>query len=215
VDGTAHEEARTESGGCEMAAVNARIYISLETSNAMVSLLTDGSVTCQNHPKKNWCEHIQFLVENDLDSSSIFEPYLYHILQIPMMPSLGLWTKIRLDPVNAITAYSVTNLGFSGNRDDFLGMIHPGEGRRVIRLMMLDWFKGHVDYENLICPSSKHSYIAEMVFKSDARQGLTRWLPQVWSIWEAGCCLICSGILNEDFGDLVPEDGRPASPFRR
>lgn len=175
--------------------------------------LDNGHLECTKD-KTYWCDHISDSVQRDLDVEPFWkqaELIVTTFMEVPIIPTANLWDRVRLDTIGKIQGFSVVQIGAHGEREDFIGFIHPGEGRRILRTMLFDWFAGNVD-ENIECDSKAHSYAAQMRWEADGKNHIKS-LAQRWSAWYTGSCLFCSSGGSNDFSDLVPDAGKTKSPF--
>jgi hypothetical protein len=188
---------------------------SLDGTPTIVSLDRAGQLYCDTHATI-WCSDIEQVLRDNLDTESLWsDPYYTDkTVSIPILPSHSLWNAVRLDRVNNLRAYSVTQLGMKGDRDDFVGFIHPGEGRRVVRNMLFEWF--NQVKVNLTCPSEHHRFAQQRAFENNLREPKTRMAEQ-WCLWGYRMCLSCvaaSASPVGGFSDLVPGE-EPVGPRPR
>lgn len=162
-----------------------------------------------------WCDHIQSLVTSNADSQAIWNPDLggalpTQLVEIPVVPSAALWTTATLTLMSKLGAYKVTFE--EGAFEQFLGFIHPGEGRLILRSMMIEWFYGHVDSSELRCPMSSHSFPSQLRWDKDMMQRRTAF-AQLFSVWSNQKCLGCLGTSVTNFDDVVPEADPRGGPW--
>lgn len=184
--------------------------------------LPNGHLEC-SEDESIWCKHIENALRKNLDAAALWEeleeaPHETLEIEIPLRPTANLWTRISL--VNAVMAYPCMEVIFSPvpsttphPESYFIGYIHPGEGRMVIRTMMFDWFRGNNSLKKT-CTSGSHKYKEEMIWVERMETSL-RWVEQ-WSVYLTGFCMTCNG---DDSGggmtawadDLVPESTKKES----
>lgn len=172
-------------------------------------VLQNGRIECGNCHKE-WCSEIQAALVDNADGEDLWdnleESYEFFI---PMIPTHAQWAHVVLEPSTRFTSRVFeVNLAPPNMADltktTFIGHIHPGEGRIVIRSMIFDWFRSSVDPDLLRCESSSHKYSAQMIWEQDMHNS-EKALTQHWSVWAAGACLVCADGGNAAFDDLVPE----------
>lgn len=169
---------------------------------------------------ESWCKHIQAALIANADGDDLWDNLLEsYEMEIPMIPTAGQWVHVILEPalnfnsrVFEVVLGLPDSLGGTAPGDTvFIGHIHPGEGRMVIRSMIFDWFRGHVDLAGLECHSSSHKMQAEAQWQNDMKQPETA-VTQQWSVWASSQCRTCAAGMN-NFDDLVPEAGERESVF--
>lgn len=173
----------------------------------------DGNIRCQSCPESpTWCMHIEMLTTENGDAEPIWlgEEELNFDLQIPLFPTSGLWVKARLVYVGKLNAYKVGIDTEESTENLRMGYLHQGEGRGVIRNMILDWFDGVFgDNTNLKCMSASHKPLQEMAWVEAMRDKNKR-IKNLWSVWDTHSCIACT-VSPDSFSDLVPD----ASSTRR
>lgn len=90
-----------------------------------------------------------------------------------------------------------------------LGITGPGEGIKVWRLMIWDFFTSQVtDHQK--CMNRSHSFSAQNQLAADLRQKPTEAAPraQLWSMWWNKMCLSCfeAQAALFDTNQFVPDD---------
>lgn len=161
-----------------------------------------------------WCTHIEGAVRDNADSEAIFDANEeLGFLEIPMFPSLNLWARVRLALNVKLEAYKVY-MDWDGNPptdSNFLGFLHHGEGRMVIRSMILNFFEGEVNLSSLACKSSAHKMRQEIDWQKSLNDPNKR-IPQLWSVYQNGACIACTMSAGE-WADLVPDAGEGRKVF--
>jgi hypothetical protein len=160
-----------------------------------------------------WCAHLANITRENLDTEFIWgeenaELVLRQSIQVPIVPTMSMWAEVTLTLNDRLKAYMVE---FDSV---FIGFIHRGEGRGVLRSMMIDWFRG-TDFAAKECIQIGHSYKAQMVWQRDMQPNANegRKFSQQWSVFTTGRCLVCNGEAD-DFSDLAPEDDKQSrSPW--
>lgn len=164
-----------------------------------------------------WCAHIEAYLQTREDWTSLwgtFPPGHYQALtvQVPIVPTEMLWAECQLTYKEKLDAYSMTHEDGDGF-EQFIGFVHRGEGRIVLRSMMIDWFKSIVNIEALTCTQVSHGFAAQTRWNQNMRdQG--RAFAERWSVWANKKCLYCNGKKEDDFSDLAPDnEARPGRPW--
>lgn len=168
-----------------------------------------------------WCSHVEALVNAHGDAVDIWRPDEIReeiTVQVPVMPSQAMWLGCFLTYEPNLGAYKVMipdlSAGGPGIETAFLGFIYYGEGRMILRSMILDWFKGDIARMSLECPQTSHSVKSQARWQHDMKSdGIA--FAQHWSIWAYNKCLGCRG-MDDSSDDLVPDlgDQQRRSPFR-
>lgn len=188
-----------------MDTVKTKQYIGLD-----IWALPNGHLACDNCEGKPWCEHIETLVRENADAEILWqdegEPYDALELEIPVFPTANLWGRVVLEKSQRISlAYRASFFIRPGITADgvFLGHIHGGEGRYVLRSMLLDYFQGAIDPRTLKCNAGVHTFKQEMKWQSDMKDPNTA-IMQYWSVWVNKTCIGCA-IDASDWADLIPD----------
>lgn len=180
---------------------------------AWITPLSNGHLKC-DICDTYWCKHIQAVVTRNEDSPSIFwnAELPSRRIAVPMMPTTNQWAEVTLEPAVELRSLSYevilpeTDARTGDPELHFLGYIHPGEGRMILRSMIYDWFRGHVDVENLECKSRGHKLTQQNRWITDLADP-QRSAAQLWSVWTTGTCLGCS-FTTDGIDDLIPDDDR-------
>lgn len=172
-------------------------------------------LACMTCGHSTSCKHIKKVILDNLDNR-IFD---FTEVEVPLSIGDGIWVNVALDEtpnkLAKIAAISQTHIfsnkpletgGFLCER--YLGLLSPGEGRRVLRAMLVECIRTWANYTKPTCFSTAHGIQAEHEWKmaTESKKILNYWSIILWS-----CCLACQSYVNSDFGDdLVPD--RPAAP---
>lgn len=165
--------------------------------------------------KSALCEHVHRVLKKNLDA----EPFWKKLesaaelkFLVPMVLSENLWAYVALRcDETLIDTYEVSLIQKeNSSRESFVGYLHLGEGRYVLRSMVFNWFMGHVEYKKLQCESSLHKYEAEMNWQQ--HQKSSKKMAEYWSVWNDKLCLTCRKGVNADDSDLVPDAGNYKYP---
>lgn len=170
----------------------------------LLKLLDDGSIRCLVC-ELNWCPHTEGSVTNRLDSEIIWDFVNWArkslLVEIPVFPSEGFWESVDLRPDKGTIKRMHIQWPATG---EWLGFLNPGEGRGIIRELMIDFVRSKVS-PNTICPAGHHSVEAEAVWQAD--QKTNRRHIQMWSLFKTGWCLYCRRY-NGTSSDLIPNEER-------
>ena len=187
----------------------------LVTKDPAVWVFEDSGVlkcTITAHQKQGvgqWCSHIKTAVQGGMDSDWIFTPG--HLI-VPMFPTYDLFSEVRIEETiiaggRKLLVPVQTGGNFTADLD-FVGFISPGEGRRVVRTMLIDWARNNYrapgDKEGLQCRSKMHGMEAERALKQDISTSYQA--AVMWSVVTDGLCLHCWGRAtnsNDSFADGI------------
>jgi hypothetical protein len=173
------------------------------------SVRGDGQLICEED-HTYWCEHIEQLVRSGGDVELIWGEYpARQLVEVPVMPTANLWAPCHLTP-NENQQIKSYRVGFETDpavETEFIGFIHPSEGRAVLREMILDWFIGTKEPYVGRCPARGHGFKETVRWNSDMENRVTA-VPQYWSVWATQKCLGCTFDMAGN-ADLVPD--APAS----
>ena len=174
-----------------------------------------GSIRCQMcDDTPDWCMHIEMLTIENGDAESLWkygEDEAMFSVQVPMFPTNGLWARAELMYVGKFDAYKVGIDAEEFTENIRIGFLHRGEGRNVIRQMILDWFDGQFGMSKTIkCMSASHKVSSEIAWV-DAMRDDNKRILNYWSVWDTHSCIYCKNGADTDMSDLVPD----ASSTRR
>lgn len=162
---------------------------------------------------RHWCDHIRSCIEGEDDATWCFDP---GALIVPMFPTSDMYAEVRID--DKVTAggrrllIPVQDGGNYSPDQDFVGFISPGEGRKVIRSMLLNWAEAKVrrpgDPDGAECRSSMHGVTAEnrlkqMYQNAQSKQSRNMQAINTWSVADVGVCVMCAATASSP--DLVPD----------
>lgn len=169
--------------------------------------MPNGHIHCETCGNLNvpWCEHCEKLVRANGDAEAVWlenRPSIHHI-EVPMFPNLNMWRRTELVFVPRLDAYKMT-IATPNMTEPYtvLGFLHEGEGRMVMRSMILDWFVAFAP-SDLMCRASSHKFRQEMKWQDDMKDH-NKAIVQRWSVWSNGVCTGCT--MADDWADLIPED---------
>lgn len=169
-----------------------------------------------------WCTHVEKSLRLNLDAPTLWErddadfpdqnndvPSRF-IAKIPLYPSRNLYATISFSTCGIEDTRKLFFEDFPTNALPPLGYAHKGEGRVVVRTLIVDWFQGVVDPSNLQCAGASHNFATEMRWQQDVTsKNLGLVFAQYWSVFTTRMCLDCNGnIENLDLEDLVPKEER-------
>ena len=142
-----------------------------------------------------WCAHTEAQVVDHSDSvviwnrSATTEPLVAEMsLAIPMFPTVNLWTTVQL--VLDLTFAARYEVHWNRALGEFvqIGSINRGEGRRVIREMLVEHMYGDRARPDQ-CEAGIHFLKAEKNWQA------SRFSPQRaawdWCVYTTGMCLTC------------------------
>lgn len=182
-------------------------YSADSISTTSFVLREDGSIECCLCSSK-WCRHVSVCVQSGGDSEAIWkkDPDIEYskamLLDIPMFPSQKFWTIVNLELVEP-KPYTLPRYQVTWNQE-FICFIGPGEGRRTIRLVMIE----HMLAEEIgECKASHHSFEAQQRWIRDMREAKTMRVQQ-WSVYTTDHCLTCRNSNGSHDPDLIPDQQR-------
>lgn len=89
-----------------------------------------------------WCSHILEVVDKGTDAKVITPPTG---IQVPLFPvQFGLFVQVTIHPDGGLVKAAIA---YKSDYTDFyqpLGLWNPGEGRAVLRSVILDWLRGEM-----------------------------------------------------------------------
>lgn len=155
----------------------------------------------------NWCPHIEDSVRAHADAESIWniqDEQLPHFIEVPMYPSAMLWAPVELRKSDLIpTALRIVFYEEAPKLPIDLGFINPGDGRLVMRSMLIEYFESQIMRGRpFACESSSHGYKQEMKWQDNCRTNLR--IFEYWSIYRNKVCLACWDDIMNFSKDLVP-----------
>lgn len=188
--------------------------------NAVVSG-TSGYLFCRLH-EMYWCGHVETVMKIGADSKPIFEDLTYlnssgYYIGVPILPSRGIFADVWLEwwETDILRAFLASPVEASTNKSsgiagEFLGFVNPGEGRFVIRQMVLQVFAE--DYEGVDSPRGKckdprHGMFIQQKLERAFRGDITAKVAHGWYMRYFSKCLWCFekfGPSNDFEPDLVP-----------
>lgn len=172
---------------------------------------SQGVLHCSEHSEA-WCNHIAFVVDKGLDSKLIWIPdeYLEEDLDIsldvPVVPTAGTWVKAHLIYRQKLDAMEVY---FNFTAVEFAGFIHRGEGRKVLRSMFIDFFRGRWPDDDKKCMSSSHTFQREQELRKLMLTTQNTFANMIELVLRSQC-LACRLAYESIFSDpdLVPSDDK-------
>lgn len=172
-----------------------------------------GLLVCNLDPQDRFCDHIRMIVEKDADAmllGPLDSEWSGISIEVPVAPSWGQWTKVRLGEFHQGTSAYPVELHVANDpvRYEFLGFLTRGEGRAIIRGMIYNWFQATVNPSLLRCESTSHKFKEESTWLAHTgpkAQAIDRFAEH-WSVWKNRFCLSCEKKIN-DLTGLVPDPG--------
>jgi hypothetical protein len=220
-----HSEAWNESRGCEVALVKPLArktdVVYPGAGRPTVVAISDSGVLACDTCLGGWCDHIEFVVTENIDAGWIWFNNFNNLRQpqsgtnyiVPFVPTQGLWATISFgEKIRGGTElYLVPDRSIDSGQDIgfFLGFTNPGEGRAVWRGMIHSHFEAWVADKSavneLICRQGVHRLKSEIRWTGDMKSQEGR-LAQYWSLYIHDTCLGCLEQMTEDdFDDFAPE----------
>lgn len=180
-----------------------------QTDNLVLG--ANGDVHCNQCTDEVWCVHVKRDFVNHADSALIWHKanngeYLTSlVLLVPMFPESGnIWVEVDLrfrdsSALLSVPIYSAWISNPTISQSTCIGYITPGEGRAVIRNLIIEFMRASGNPGE--CKSPAHNYAAQMQWERDKRT--SRAHAQIFSVWWFGKCLSCvKGSVLDD--DLIP-----------
>lgn len=148
--------------------------------------------------KTAWCKDVEYAIRANLDANWCFDPGQ---LIVPMFPTFYQFAEVRVDDnVLAGSRQLYIPIRKGGNFTDgldFVGFISPGEGRMILRGMLVEWMTNKQSL--IVCESKLHGFKAEKIANSYAdNPGWTA--ANSWACLTDGLCMPCMSSLNNDTG---------------
>lgn len=171
-----------------------------------------------------WCEHIEKWVRDMDDAPFIWMGFSDKSLAsadvaVPIVPTADVWELAslrRLDPRKDSVEVWIKDDGANTvvDKDIFIGFLNPGEGRFVLREMLLDWFIGTIQaqIEKQKCSAPGHGYTQTVRWNADMQEGGGVALVQQWTVWSTGRCLGCT-FDPSSAAQFVPDAGPTRNPW--
>jgi hypothetical protein len=183
------------------------------TVTARFGVMEDGNgqLVCQfsNHTPapgdRWWCVDIEDYVRAGKDAETVYQQTQ---LVVPVFPRHNLWATVNLDDKEIAGSRRLLVPTRTGGNfvsgTDVVGLVSQGDGRWVIRNMLIDWAfpkyrtKHRTSTGQLVttgsieCESRSHSLAAERYLKAltdnNAKQDV---VASMWSTVYEGLCLYC------------------------
>jgi hypothetical protein len=181
-----------------------------------------GYLTCSLcHPKSAWpplqpCTHVMDAMRIDLDAVS--DEYLSGWVSVPIVgrPRPGRGFKEEASPFSVLAYVDPPEHGMapfkvqiyqteSTYQEEVVGYLDQGEGRRPMRLVLLEWLRSKY-YTVGPCPSNRHKryeFSLEERRQKNLDSKQMEVLHDVASILSIGQCRRCAATVHES--DLVPD----------
>lgn len=180
----------------------------------MVMLRNSGHLVCMICSEL-WCPHIHEIVKDGTDAPFIRK----HIgksafVSVPLVPTLSVHASVWLVPMPRDEFRAKAYLLSPGNAlrecqatgdDIFLGFITSGEGRLVLRRMILAFFEADMGPDMEVpCLSMNHDWGRKAQIATMLRDdGVQRQLIEAWHIKWYKKCSVC----------FIETSNKPANPF--
>lgn len=198
----------------------------------------DGRLVCETHGS-NWCGHIEKVVKEGLDVESLWSMAGHtdeeddddyegiNDIKVPLVPSEGLYAEVHLRAVynkdKWIGSYAADVIYPMERDPDFgtietqkMGLLNSGEGRLILREMVINWFYPELEVPSRPkCTSRLHTYTEQYAVEKIDKEGSVRErsrkkLMNTWTMVFYGKCIFCfkrNPNPHEEWDDdLVPRD---------
>lgn len=168
-----------------------------------------GCMQCDGRPM--WCSHIGRLVAENADAGqmwALLSDMQACEFEIPIFPTSNMWAHVVVSDPTKFGAYRLyyyppEDALTMADQGQFMGFLHPSEGRNIARSMILDWFMGWANEDDLQCRSSGHKFRQQMGWEAAMKSAdKTKFL---WSVWTTKSCIACQ-LGGDDWSDLIPEN---------
>jgi hypothetical protein len=203
------------------------------TSSPMVVAEDNGQLMCNRH-KSSWCHHIEQVIRQGLDIESLWSMAGHadeedddyegiNYIQVPLVPSEGLYAEVHLRAVynkdKWIGSYAADVIYPMERDPDFgtietpkMGLLNPGEGRLILREMVINWFYPELEVpSHARCASKLHTVLEQSGVAQIKKGGTSKdKLMNTWTMVFYGKCIFCfkrnPDPVEEWDDDLVPRD---------
>jgi hypothetical protein len=173
---------------------------------------------------KLWCQHQEDMIK-DLTSDQLIiwqkpenaeYPGLVYLM-VPIFPSSNMWTRVdlRLHVTPTFVSYKVwwgdcptapVDDTFGVPEYVYLTTLTPGEGRVILRQLMLEYMWCDKDRRKE-CVSSSHGYHEETLWREHHKGGHSLFYAEDWSVYTTGMCIYCNMKTDNALSDptMLPE----------
>lgn len=180
---------------------------------------TSGYLACRRCVSY-WCAHVEKAMKEGLDAHFVFadlrEVGDYH-LGVPIVPSRNIYAEVwaekwRSDSLKTwlISPQDATQNQMFGDHGIFLGFLNEGEGRNVLRQMILAEFAS--DFVEIEpqgkCKSPSHNVFTQKAIELACNNDAGARVANGWCMRFYNKCVSCfaaEGASNDFDPDLVPE----------
>lgn len=193
----------------------ALVELSSENCGDFLVEADDGvALKCLDHAD-SWCDHLEAAITEGADSVEIFSEEHSEIAAfvcvVPIFPTYNIFDSVVLTWIPfAVPALQVSRIESDPITESDFGILAEGDGRRVIREMLLNDFIAKVNNADLpiVCKSKSHKFAEEMQLAKNVQSDRMT-LIERWCVAKIGKCLTCfTRSTGEDFSDLVPDKDR-------
>lgn len=175
----------------------------------------DFKLGCSVHEGVDHCSHRQDVIRHNLDADQMWGMSgVPDEILIPIMPSMGIYAHLSIQEIDdnpdMVSVYYVSER--KGNaiiQSDFLGFFSRGEGRKMLRMMMLNYLEvKFIEIDK--CKGPRHGITEERIWR--ANQGnLMQHFKDQYNVWHYNLCTACfdkkPAYSSDD--DLIPEADQP------
>jgi hypothetical protein len=173
-----------------------------------------GFLKC-NDCAENWCRHIELAINQNEDAETLWQIFDKELddeggslsIYVPISPKNKLWAVVDFQRSALIPGVMNAFLVRPERPPIMLGFFNRGDGRLVMRSVILDWFMSLDSYPE--CADGTHGWQAERNWQANLLNSTTKWY-EYWCVYFYEKCLTCfQKNMNLDFSDLIPDDPKP------
>lgn len=197
------------------------VITTMSTALPQVIHSSTGDLYCRQD-KTSWCSHIESVVLQGLDAPALWEQFEScgwdeddepWEMSVPVMPTEGIYLPVDIVPIrHGVCGVMYTGDGFLNRAN--LTCIVPGEARRVMREVVIDWFTANAAplEQERSCKSASHTYQSQLAYRQVLEKGSKKDLfVAAWDLVFRGKCPSCISQKNSTEpstqwdSDLIPE----------
>jgi hypothetical protein len=180
-----------------------------------VDVSDDGELVCLACRLAN-CEHIKAVLELGLDDMIFY----FDTITVPMDLKHSVFVKFSLDTEVVADSRALRlhpDEGDVAQKAGVLCLLTRGEGRKVIRSVLLDWIKFSLLSGSPVCNQRTHGYHEQIVLDKHLQGKTIMPYVEAWSILRNRACTSCMEYSNKDTDDDLipnpPKRGSKPPPF--
>lgn len=173
-----------------------------------------------------WCTHIRDIIQRGEDASSMWEEFhseQWDLVSIPLVPTDSIHIVTILEPISEEIDYALSvSVHLPGDTPSklspFLGHINEGEGRSVIREMIIDWFEPEVEKPQEKCLSHRHDRSRDYHLYKHLNGNYNKRYSNQWTLHFFRLCMKCYQDEMDEIGKaphttrVVPDVADPSRP---